>query len=110
VVAIVGGGEQPTGRFASIDGPGVKAMLDLEDLVDVEWEAERLVTKARKAHAEAAKSRAKLQNQGFVAKAPEAVVAEERARLAAAETALAEARRQYEERVGGRLPVPGEDG
>ena len=55
-----------------------------------------------KAQAEAAKARAKLSNQGFVAKAPEAVVAEERARLAAAEAALDEVRRQYEERVGGR--------
>ena len=77
-------------------------MLDLEGLVDVERERERLVSKAQKAHAEAAKARAKLDNQGFVAKAPEAVVAEERARLAAAEAALAEVRRQYEERVGGR--------
>ena len=87
---MVGRGQQPEGRFASIEGPGVKAMLDLEGLVDVEREAERLGARRRKAHAEAAKARAKLHNQGFVAKAPEAVVAEERARLAAAEAALDE--------------------
>ena len=102
---MVGGGQQPQGRFASVEGPGVKAMLDLEGLVDVEREAERLVGKARKAQARLRKARAKLGNQGFVAKAPEAVVAEERARLAAAEAALAEVRRHYEERVGGRLPL-----
>jgi valyl-tRNA synthetase len=110
IVAVVAGGQQPEGRFASIEGPGVKAMLDLEGLVDLEREAERLVSKARKAHAEAAKARAKLDNQGFVAKAPEAVVAEERARLAASEAALEEVRRHYEERVGGRLVLPGEEG
>jgi valyl-tRNA synthetase len=109
IVAVADDDGQPQGRFASIGGPGLKAMLDLSGLVDVEREADRLVGKARKAHAEAAKSRNKLQNQGFVAKAPEAVVAEERARLAAAETVLEEARRQYEERVGGRLPMPGEE-
>jgi valyl-tRNA synthetase len=110
IVAVLAGGQQPGGRFASIEGPGVKAMLDLEGLVDVEREAERLVSKARKASAEAAKAKGKLGNQGFVAKAPEAVVAEERARLATAEAALEEVRRHYEERVGGRLVLPGEEG
>jgi len=109
IVAVHKLGERPAGRFASVEGPGVKAMLDLEGVVDVEREAERLLTKARKAHSEAAKARGKLGNQGFVAKAPEAVVAEERARLAAAEAALEEVRRSYEERVGGRLALPGEE-
>ncbi len=109
IVAVLDQTQRGQGRFASIEGPGVKAMLDLEGLVDPEREAERLVSKARKAHAEASKARAKLQSQGFVAKAPEAVVAEERSRLAAAEAALSEVRRHYEERVGGRLSLPGEE-
>ena len=83
----------------------MKALLDLEGLVDVEREKERLLNKARKAQAEAAKAQAKLSNQGFVVKAPEAVVAEERARLSAAEDILREVRVQYKERVGGELPV-----
>jgi valyl-tRNA synthetase len=95
----------PDGRFASVQGPGVKALLDLEGLVDAERERVRLVSKAQKANAEAAKSRAKLGNQGFVAKAPAEVVAEEQARLAAAEVALTEAQVQYRERVGGELPL-----
>jgi len=41
-----------------------------------------------------------------VAKAPEAVVAEEQSRLAAAEAVLADVRLQYRERVGGELSLP----
>jgi valyl-tRNA synthetase len=95
----------PSGRFASVQAVGVKALLNLEGLVDVERERVRLVSKAQKADAEAAKSRAKLGNQGFVAKAPAEVVAEEQARLSAAEAILAEALVQYRERVGGELPL-----
>jgi valyl-tRNA synthetase len=107
--AVVAEGARVEGRFATIEGPGVRAMLHLEGLVDVEREAERLVNKAGKARGEVEKARAKLGSAGFVAKAPEAVVAEERMRLAAAEAALTEARRQYQERVGGRLLLPGEE-
>jgi valyl-tRNA synthetase len=95
----------PTGRFASVIGPGVKALLDLEGLVDVDRERARLIGKAQKAHAEILKSRGKLDNAGFVAKAPAEVVAEERERVATAEAILAEAQSQYRERVGGGLPL-----
>ncbi len=99
------GAEMPTGRYASVQGPGVKALLDLEGLVDIDRERLRLVSKAQKAAAEAGKSRAKLGNQGFVAKAPAEVVAEEQSRLATAESALTEAQTEYRERVGGELPL-----
>jgi valyl-tRNA synthetase len=95
----------PSGRFASVQATGVKAYLDLEGLVDVERERVRLVSKAQKADAEAAKCRAKLGNQGFVAKAPAEVVAEEQSRLTLAEAVLEEALVQYRERVGGELPL-----
>ena len=107
VAPIIPGAEVPEGRFASIEAPGVKVLLELEGLADIGRERERLIAKASKAEAEVAKARAKLGNQGFVAKAPEAVVAEEQARLAAGEAVLEEARRQYEERIGGKLPVGG---
>jgi valyl-tRNA synthetase len=64
-----------------------------------------LVGKAQKATAEAAKARAKLENPGFLGKAPAEVVAELRARLATAEAVLAEVQVQYRERVGGELPL-----
>jgi len=95
---------EPVGRFASVPGPGVRALLDLAGLVDIERERERLVAKAKKASAEAAKAGGKLGNQGFLAKAPEAVVNEERERLAAAEAVLEEVRRQYRERIGEEMP------
>ena len=104
---VISGGSAPAGRYASVIAPGVKALLDLEGLFDVDRERERLLGKARKAEAEMAKARAKLGNQGFVAKAPEAVVAEERSRLLTAEAVLVEVRLQYEERIGGALPGRG---
>ena len=100
-----GGAAPLEGRCATVEGPRIKALLDLEGLVDVEREKERLLNKARKAEAEAAKARGKLSNQGFVAKAPEAVVTEERGRLSAAEDILREIRVQYKERVGGEMPM-----
>ena len=102
---VITDGKLPAGRFATIEGPGIKALMALDGLVDVERERVRLVNKAQKAEGEVAKARAKLDNQGFVAKAPEAVVAEERGRLFAAESVLAEARLQYRERIGGELPL-----
>jgi valyl-tRNA synthetase len=105
LVAVVSEAEAPPGRFASVEAAGVKALLDLEGLVDVDRERERLRLKAQRATAEASKARAKLGNQGFLAKAPEAVIAEERARLGASEAILEEVRRQYEERIGGELPA-----
>jgi len=92
-------------RFATVEAEGVKALLDLEGLVDAERERARLVSKAHEATGEAKKARAKLENQGFLAKAPADVVAEEQTRLAAAEAVLAAAQVQYRERVGGEMPL-----
>ncbi len=105
LVQVGSAGATPAGRFASVTVPGVKALLDLEGLVDVEKEQARLVNKAQKAYSEVMKCGAKLNNDGFVAKAPTEVVEEERGRLATAEAALAEAQTQYRERVGGELPL-----
>ncbi len=107
LIDVITGGAAPDGRFATVNATGVKAFLDLEGLVEVERERDRLVGKARKAEAEVAKARGKLNNQGFVAKAPEEVVAEERNRLAVAEAVLEEVRQQYRERIGGELPAAG---
>jgi valyl-tRNA synthetase len=101
---VLQGPELPAGRHASVEGPGVKALLDLEGLVDVARERERLLSKAKKAQVDLSKARNKLENPGFLAKAPEAVVAEEREKLAMAERILEDVRRQYRERVGEEMP------
>ena len=107
IVAVVAAGQQPAGPLRLRRGPGRQGHARSRG-------ARRRGARGREAGEQgpqgarrAAKARAKLGNQGFVAKAPEAVVAEERARLAAAEAGLAEVRRQYGERVGGQLPLPG---
>jgi valyl-tRNA synthetase len=104
LVEVLQGTESPAGRHATVEGPGLKALFDLEGLVDLERESERLLSKAKKAQVEAGKASNKLGNQGFLAKAPDAVVAEEREKLAAAESILHEVRRQYRERVGEEMP------
>ena len=56
--------------------------LPLSDLVDTEKERARLEGEAKKLEGEIARLVGKLSNQGFVAKAPAAVVEAERAKLA----------------------------
>jgi valyl-tRNA synthetase len=105
IAGVIDPGRQPEGRFASIEGAaGLRALLALEGVVDVERESSRLLAGAEKARKEADKARKKLTNEGFVKKAPADVVEEERGRLAAADTLLDEIRRQYRERIGEELP------
>jgi valyl-tRNA synthetase len=105
IISADGAPESGEGRFATIPAtPGLRVLLALEGMVDVEKERTRLLNKARKAQAEADKARKKLDNEGFVRNAPPEVVEEERSRLAQAEGLLDELRRQYSERIGEELP------
>ncbi|MDY2959597.1 MAG: valine--tRNA ligase [Hornefia sp.] len=61
--------------------PGAQIFIPLEDLVDFEAELERLTKEKEKLIKEVERVEKKLSNQGFVAKAPEKVVAEERAKM-----------------------------
>ena len=54
--------------------------MPLSELVDFAKETERLEKEKEKLSAEVARVEKKLANQGFVAKAPAAVIAEERAK------------------------------
>ncbi len=74
--------------LTGIEG-GVEILLPLADLIDVEKERARLAKEKDAAAAEAARLEAKLGNEGFIAKAPTAVVERERERLAAARDRLA---------------------
>ena len=68
--------------------PAATAYLPLSDLVDYEKERARLTAEIAKVSAEVERLDRKLSNQGFVAKAPAAVVNAERAKLAAAREKL----------------------
>ena len=69
--------------------PSATAYLPLSDLIDFEKEKARLAAEIAKVTAEVERLDKKLSNEGFVAKAPAAVVEAERAKLVAAREKLA---------------------
>jgi valyl-tRNA synthetase len=76
----------------------LRIMLDVA--VDVAAERERVARDIARHEGEIAKSQAKLANESFVARAPGAVVEQERSRLASTTATLAKLREQYA-RLGG---------
>jgi valyl-tRNA synthetase len=85
--------EEPGDGFAATasltTAGGVHIELDLSGTIDVAAERARLAKDAAAAEKERAVNAAKLANEAFTGKAPEAVVAKVRERLAAAEAELA---------------------
>ena len=67
---------------------GGEAYIPLASLVDIQKEKERLAKEIERVKAEINRAQGKLSNEKFVSKAPEAVVAEERKKLAVAEDML----------------------
>lgn len=75
---------------------GAEAYIPMAELVDIEKELERLDKELAKAEGEIQRLSQKLSNEKFTSKAPEQVVAAERAKLAAAEELLAKLRTRKE--------------
>ncbi len=66
-------------------------------LIDKEAELNRIAKQLEKMQQEAARVAGKLANEGFVAKAPEAVLAKEREKLAEAQAAIVKLQAQQTE-------------
>jgi valyl-tRNA synthetase len=73
--------EAPAGEVVTVVTDGAKLYMPLAELVDLEAERARRGRELSAAKEELGKLEAKLQNPGFVSKAPEKVVAAERERL-----------------------------
>jgi valyl-tRNA synthetase len=80
-------GDEPV---ATVGIPGGNVAVLPSDTVDLEAEKRRAVERAEELRKEIKRAQGKLANQGFVAKAPEAVVAAERAKLVQLEKELEE--------------------
>ncbi|MGQ9780516.1 MAG: valine--tRNA ligase [Bacillota bacterium] len=76
---------RPEQAMSAVAG-GVQIYLPLAELVDLEKERARLTKELENARAEVARLEAKLANEGFLAKAPAAVVEREKTRLEEART------------------------
>ncbi len=74
----------------------MKVLIPMAGLIDKDAEISRLDKEIGKLQGEIKRLGGKLSNQGFVAKAPESVVAIEREKLASYETALKNLEAQYE--------------
>ncbi|MFM9009350.1 MAG: hypothetical protein ACKON8_00340, partial [Planctomycetota bacterium] len=71
---------------------GCEVFVDLAGLVDVAAEISRLTKENEKTEGFLAAKRAKLANESFTSRAPEGVIAKERAQLAELEDRLAKGR------------------
>ena len=80
-----GGADKPKNALTAACG-GVTIYLPLKGLIDIDKEMARLKKELDNLNGEIKRAEAKLNNQGFVSKAPAAVVEKERAKKADAET------------------------
>ena len=75
---------------------GIEAVIPLSSLVDPEKEKARIQKEIERVGTDISRATAKLNNEGFLAKAPQSVVDEEKAKLALAEEILGKLRERIE--------------
>ncbi len=79
--------EKPENASAAVV-PGMEVYLELKGLIDTEKEKAKIAKEKAAAEADIQRTEKKLSNQGFLAKAPAAVVEKEKAKLALAKEKL----------------------
>jgi valyl-tRNA synthetase len=89
-------GDADTSKSAVALVGDLKVLIPLAGLVDVQSELSRITKQLARERADLERSRAKMGNRRFVENAPEAVVAQERERLAAHEASVESFREQIE--------------
>ncbi len=82
--------EEPAEEVVTAIIEGARLYMPLDDLVDYGREHNRLEKEFQKLTGEVKRARGRLSNQGFLAKAPEALIQEEEAKLAKYEAMLKE--------------------
>ena len=80
-LTLLGADDNIAEKIVSAVSPAAEVLIPLGDLVDLRKEAQRLQKERDGIMGEIARSEGKLNNQGFLAKAPEALVAQERQKL-----------------------------
>jgi len=75
---------------------GIEAVIPLSSLIDPEKERARIQKEIERVSGDISRAAAKLSNEGFLAKAPQSVVDEEKAKQSAAEEMLAKLRERLE--------------
>ena len=78
---------------------GVEAVIPLSSLVDFEKEKARIQKEIDRINADISRASAKLSNEGFLAKAPQSVIDEEKAKLSSAEEMLTKLRERLDSLV-----------
>ena len=81
VTLLAAGDAKPENAVVAVV-PGIEVYLQLKDLIDVEKETARVQKEQEKLQKEIARLDKKLSNQGFLSKAPAAVVEKEKGKLA----------------------------
>jgi valyl-tRNA synthetase len=74
----------------------IEAVIPLSSLIDPEKERARILKEIERVSGDVSRANGKLCNEGFLAKAPQSVVDEEKAKLLAAEEMLAKLRERLE--------------
>ena len=94
ITVLADGDDAPSSATALIGD--MRLLIPMQGLIDVEAERQRLNKDQEKTTADLARSKGKLDNAGFVSNAPEAVVQQERERVAEFERRLAQICEQLE--------------